>query len=59
MNILEGKGTKAQNDVVIANAAIALNLVFPEKMLTECVGMAKESILSGRAMQKFRGVTNY
>ncbi|MDD4755308.1 MAG: anthranilate phosphoribosyltransferase [Prolixibacteraceae bacterium] len=59
LNILEGKGTKAQNDVVIANAAIALNLVFPGKMLTECVGMAKESLLSGRAMQKFRGVTNY
>jgi anthranilate phosphoribosyltransferase len=59
IDILKGNGTKAQNSVVIANAAIGLNLVFPGKGLPECVEMAKESLLSGKAMQKFRGVTNY
>ncbi len=59
IDILKGKGTRAQNSVVIANAAIGLNLVFPGKGLPECVEMARESLLSGKAMQKFRGVTNF
>jgi anthranilate phosphoribosyltransferase len=59
LNILAGKGTKAQNSVVIANAAVALNLVFPGKELPDCVEIAKESLLSGQALQKFKGVTNF
>lgn len=56
MNILKGKGSEEQNNVVVANAAVALNLVYPEKSLAECVDMAGESLKSGKALQKLRAV---
>jgi anthranilate phosphoribosyltransferase len=59
VNILEGKGTEEQNNVVKANAALGLNLVFPDKSLIDCVEMAGESLKSGKALQKLKAVTNY
>lgn len=56
MTILLGKGTEAQNNVVAANAGVAINTVYPEKLLIECVDMAKESLLSGKALEKFKAV---
>ncbi len=56
-DVLEGRGTPAQNNVVIANSAVGLNLVYPEKSLLECVQMASESLNSGRALQKLKAVT--
>jgi len=57
VNILEGKGTSEQNNVVVANAALGLQLVFPEKSLADCVAMAAESLKSGKALEKLRKVT--
>lgn len=50
MNILSGKGTKAQNQVVCANSAIAIatKMNIPPK---EGFEKAKESLVSGKAMQ--------
>ncbi|MBW6536499.1 MAG: anthranilate phosphoribosyltransferase [Mariniphaga sp.] len=59
MNILEGKGSKEQNSVVVANAALGLNLVFPQKSLPECVDMAGESLKSGKALQKLKAATTF
>lgn len=56
-DVLEGKGTAAQNNVVIANSAVGLNLVFPEKSLLECVQMASDSLNNGKALQKLKAVT--
>lgn len=59
MNILEGKGTEAQNNVVCANAGIAIttvNGVGPK----EGFERAKESLLSGRglkALQKLQALS--
>ncbi len=58
MNVLTGNGTKEQTNVVIANAAVALNVVYPEKTLLECVKMARESLQSGKALEKLKAVTN-
>lgn len=58
INILEGKGTIEQNNVVIANAALGLNVFYPEKELLECVEIAAESLKSGKAMEKMRKVTD-
>ena len=52
-NVLEGKGTAAQQLVVKANAALALRCYFPGKSLPECVSMAQESLESGRALGQF------
>ena len=57
VTILDGKGTTEQNNVVVANAAWGLQLVFPEKELSECVEMAVESLNSGKAMAKLKAVT--
>jgi anthranilate phosphoribosyltransferase len=58
LNILEGKGTIEQTNVVVANAALGLNVVFPEKDLVECVEIAVESLKSGKALEKLKAVTN-
>ncbi|WP_346861474.1 anthranilate phosphoribosyltransferase [uncultured Draconibacterium sp.] len=57
IDILEGKGTPEQNNVVLANAGLALQVVHPEKELTECVEMAKESLQSGKALNKLTAIT--
>ena len=51
-HILKGQGTDAQNNVVYANAAMAISTV-TNKSLTESFEQAKESLLSGAALQKF------
>lgn len=58
MNILQGNGTPEQNNVVVANAALGINLVIPGKSLFECVAIARESLLSGKAHEKLKSVTN-
>lgn len=57
ITILSGNGTEEQNNVVMANAALALNVVYPEKDLLHCVEMAKESLQSGKALQKLKALT--
>jgi anthranilate phosphoribosyltransferase len=52
-NILQGTGTKAQNEAVIANAAMAIQ-VGKNVDLPEAVSMAQESLASGKAMKVFK-----
>lgn len=49
-NVLEGKGTEAQQNVVIANAALGIQCISPEKSLVDCVTEASESLASGKAL---------
>jgi anthranilate phosphoribosyltransferase len=53
MKVLNGKGTTAQNSVVIANSAMALTTYFPEKGIEECLEEAKSSLLRGKALRVF------
>jgi anthranilate phosphoribosyltransferase len=57
VSILEGNGSPEQNNVVIANAALGLHLINPDKDLKACVEMATESLKSGRALAKLKAVT--
>lgn len=56
VNILEGKGTTAQNNVVLANAGLGLHLVYPSKSLPECVALARESLESRKALKSLKSV---
>ncbi|WP_372933915.1 anthranilate phosphoribosyltransferase [Mariniphaga sediminis] len=56
MDVLEGKGTPEQKNVAMANAALGIQVVFPEKDLKECVEIARESLKSGKALQKLKAV---
>jgi anthranilate phosphoribosyltransferase len=49
MNIISGKGTEAQNNVVCANAAMAITTVNGGSPL-ESFELAKESLLSGKGL---------
>lgn len=52
-SVLEVTATKAQQNVVIANAALGIHCIYPERSLTDCVGEATESLISGKAFKAF------
>jgi anthranilate phosphoribosyltransferase len=49
IDVISGNGTIIQNQVVIANAASALQLSYPEKSFSECCNLASDSLHSGNA----------
>lgn len=49
IEILAGNGTEAQNNVVIANAALALKCVDGNRSLDDCLAEARESLEAGKA----------
>lgn len=53
LEILRGDGNKAQNQVVVANAAFALRLIEPQISFAECRKRAEKSLLSGAALRSF------
>lgn len=53
VDILSGKGTDAQNNVVCANAAVAINTV-KNKGILKAFEQAKETLLSGAALKKLQ-----
>jgi anthranilate phosphoribosyltransferase len=54
VNVLEGKGTEAQEAVVIANAALAIRVVRHSLSTAEALQVAGESLESGKALQAFK-----
>ncbi len=54
LNILTGKGTVAQSDVVTGNAAVALYTAGKTSDLADAVALAKETLLSGKAYSTFK-----
>lgn len=56
--ILKGEGTNAQQEVVIANAGIALFSANPQLSIKEAVEKARESLLAGKAIKCFKALLN-
>lgn len=54
LNILEGNGTDAQNAVVLANAALALENTRKYGDYSDCLALAKDSLQSGKALNSLR-----
>jgi len=54
LDILEGRGTKAQNNAVIINAAYALRTLHKEMPLADAIGKASVSLESGEALKVFK-----
>jgi anthranilate phosphoribosyltransferase len=57
-SVLELTATEAQQNVVIANAALGIQCIFPEKSLADCVAQAGESLQSGSALKTFKKLMN-
>jgi len=53
LKVLNGNGTKAQNDVVIVNSAMAIHCVKPDKSIDDCLAEARESLESKKALKVF------
>lgn len=53
LDILKGKGSRDQSDIVVANSMVALRCYFPEKTVDQCRAEAEESLFSGRAFKSF------
>lgn len=51
--VLQSKGTKAQQDVVVANAQMALMCYFPKLSAQACKEKAQEALFSGEAYNAF------
>jgi anthranilate phosphoribosyltransferase len=52
-NVLEGKGSEAQNNVVLANSAYAIKTI-SGKSINKSLELAKESLFGGKAEKVFR-----
>lgn len=58
MDVLEGKGSAAQNAAVIANAGMALYCADQKAGLLNAVAKARESLESGKALESFKKLIN-
>lgn len=56
--VLKGEGTMAQNQVVAANAGLAIQCFESQKSLTECTQLALQSIESSAAFNAFKSILN-
>jgi anthranilate phosphoribosyltransferase len=56
MNVLEGKGTAAQNAAVIANAGMAIYAGHQNEGLAKAVDRSREALTSGKALQSFKSL---
>lgn len=57
LNVLENNATDAQKAVVLANAGLALHVIYPQKNLLDCIAMARESLENGNALKCLKSVT--
>jgi len=53
-NVLNCSATAAQNNVVLANAALAIKTISPEKSFADCFYEAEESLISKKALESFK-----
>jgi len=53
-NVLENTCTEAQKNVVLANSAIAIQVIHPEMSFADAVDQARESLESGKALNTFK-----
>lgn len=58
MNVLEGRGTEAQNSAVIANAGMALFAADQKQGILPAVEKAREALVSGQALKSFKKLLN-
>lgn len=56
LEILEGKGTIAQNRVVLANSALAIQTARPDLELLDAVSIAEDSLFNQKALEKLNAL---
>jgi len=56
LNVLQGTGTDPQNNVVLCNAAIAIQTIKPEQSFADCFYEAESSLVGGLALKSFQNL---
>lgn len=56
MQVLEGIGTDPQNNVVLCNAALAIQTIKPEQSFSDCYYEAETSLVGGKALKSFKNL---
>lgn len=51
--VLQGRATQAQTDCVLINASFAIQARHPQRPIDECVAVAHEALVSGKAWKTF------
>jgi len=54
--VLNGRGTTAQNNVVLCNAALAIKTIHPDKSFADCFYEAEDALISKRALHSFEAL---
>ncbi|MDP2385585.1 MAG: anthranilate phosphoribosyltransferase [Bacteroidota bacterium] len=54
IKVLNGEGTKQQNDVVLVNSALALKCYYKQLTIDECIEKARDSLFSRKAFSSFK-----
>lgn len=52
--VLEGKGTEAQVNAVLANAGMGIYCFNPKRSIADAMAEARESLVSGKALKSFK-----
>lgn len=55
-SVLQGTGTDPQNNVVLCNAAIAIQTIKPEQSFADCFYEAESSLVGGLALKSFQNL---
>jgi anthranilate phosphoribosyltransferase len=58
MDVLEGTASDAQNNVVLCNAALAIQTIDPSKTFSDCYYEAENSLLEKKALRSFKMLVN-
>ncbi len=58
VSVLEDKATPEQHSVVLANSALAISCIDESKTLDDSLGIAREAIISGKALGLFKKLIN-
>src|SRR6201985_2579859 len=58
ISVLVGEATPAQTNVVLCNAALAIQTLNADKSFADCFYEAEESLLSKKALVSFKNLTN-
>ena len=58
VNVLQNSGTRAQQEVVIANTAMAMNCYLPHLSLNDCIAKSQEAVDSKKAFKLFKNIIN-
>lgn len=54
MKVLNNEATTAQNNVVLANAALAIKTIHPQKSFGDCFYEAEEALANKKALRSFK-----